>query len=195
MLIHTADPVAFFDPVDARNERLEELAVHPDWSFHGDEFPSFERLLDAFEAVVAAHPQTTFIGAHVACCAEDLAWVGRMLDTYPNLHLDFSQRIAELGRQPRAARRLFVAHADRVLFGTDELPPRREAYERLLPLPRDGRRALRLLARPRRPVAAGPLADLGPRPPARDARRDLPRQRGASARALTARVDKAGPLR
>ena len=129
ILIHTADPIAFFAPADARNERLEELAVHPDWAFHGDEFPSFERLLDAFEAVVAAHPQTTFIGAHVACCAEDLAWVGRMLDTYPNLHLDFSQRIAELGRQPRAARRLFVEHADRVLFGTDELPPRREAYE------------------------------------------------------------------
>lgn len=129
ILIHTADPIAFFTPADARNERLEELTVHPDWAFHGDEFPSFERLLDAFEAVVAAYPQTTFIGAHVACCAEDLAWVGRMLDTYPNLHLDFSQRIAELGRQPRAARRLFVEHADRVLFGTDELPPRREAYE------------------------------------------------------------------
>jgi predicted TIM-barrel fold metal-dependent hydrolase len=129
VLIHTADPIAFFAPADARNERLEELTVHPDWAFHGAEFPSFERLLDAFEAVVAAHPQTTFIGAHVACCAEDLAWVGRMLDTYPNLHLDFSQRIAELGRQPRAARRLFVDHPDRILFGTDELPPRREAYE------------------------------------------------------------------
>src|SRR3954469_24788573 len=129
VLIHTADPIAFFAPVDARNERLEELTVHPDWAFHGDEFPSFERLLNAFEAVVAANPRTTFIGAHVACCAEDLGWVGRMLDTYPNLHLDISQRIAELGRQPRAARRLFVEHADRVLFGTDELPPRREAYE------------------------------------------------------------------
>jgi predicted TIM-barrel fold metal-dependent hydrolase len=129
VLMHTADPKAFFTPVDAENERLEELAVHPEWSFHGPEFPRFERLLEAFEAVVAAHPATTFIGAHVACCAEDLAWVARMLDAYPNLHLDFSQRIAELGRQPRAARRLFTEHADRVLFGTDELPPRRAAYE------------------------------------------------------------------
>jgi predicted TIM-barrel fold metal-dependent hydrolase len=129
VLIHTADPIAFFAPADARNERLEELTAHPDWAFHGPDFPSFERLLEAFEAVVAGHPRTTFIGAHVACCAEDLAWVARMLDSYPNLHLDFSQRIAELGRQPRAARRLFVEHADRVLFGTDELPPRREAYE------------------------------------------------------------------
>jgi predicted TIM-barrel fold metal-dependent hydrolase len=129
VLIHTADPIAFFAPADATNERLEELAVHPEWRFDAPEFPSFERLLEAFEAVVASNPRTTFIGAHVACCAEDLAWVSRMLRSYPNLHLDFSQRIAELGRQPRAARRLFVDHADRVLFGTDELPPRRGAYE------------------------------------------------------------------
>jgi predicted TIM-barrel fold metal-dependent hydrolase len=129
VLIHTADPIAFFTPVDAENERLEELGVHPEWSFHGPQFPSFERLMEALEAVVAAHPQTTFIGAHVLCCAEDLGWVARMLDTYPNVYLDFSQRIGELGRQPRAARRLFTEHADRVLFGTDELPPRREAYE------------------------------------------------------------------
>jgi predicted TIM-barrel fold metal-dependent hydrolase len=129
VLIHTADPIAFFTPVDHENERLEELGRHPEWSFHGPEFPSFERLLEAFEAIVAAHPGTTFIGAHVACCAEDLAWVGRMLDAYPNLHLDFSARIAELGRQPRAARRLFVEHADRVLFGTDAFPPSRAAYE------------------------------------------------------------------
>jgi predicted TIM-barrel fold metal-dependent hydrolase len=129
VLIHTADPIAFFTPVDAANERLEELAAHPEWSFHGPGFPSFERLLEALEAVVAAHSGTTFIGAHVACCAEDLAWVARMLDAYPNLHLDFSARIAELGRQPRAARRLFSEHPDRVLFGTDVFPPSREAYE------------------------------------------------------------------
>jgi predicted TIM-barrel fold metal-dependent hydrolase len=129
VVIHTADPVAFFTPVDAANERLEELTVHPEWSFHGPEFPTFERLMEALEAVVAAHPGTTFIGAHVACCAEDLAWVGRMLDAYPNLHLDFSARIAELGRQPRATRRLFLDHPDRVLFGTDVFPPSREAYE------------------------------------------------------------------
>jgi predicted TIM-barrel fold metal-dependent hydrolase len=129
VLIHTADPIAFFTPADAENERLEELGRHPEWSFHGPQFPSFERLLEAFEAIVAAHPGTTFIGAHVACCAEDLAWVARMLDAYPNLHLDFSARIAELGRQPRAARRLFTEHPDRIVFGTDVFPPGRAAYE------------------------------------------------------------------
>jgi predicted TIM-barrel fold metal-dependent hydrolase len=123
ILIHVADPVAFFDPVDERNERLEELLVHPEWSFADPRFPRFDRLIRALEAVVAAHPATTFIGAHVGCFAEDLAWVGRMLSTYPNFHVDIAARIAELGRQPRAASRLFTEHPDRVLFGIDLFPP------------------------------------------------------------------------
>jgi predicted TIM-barrel fold metal-dependent hydrolase len=123
IVIHVADPVAFFEPVDERNERLEELLVHPEWSFADPRFPRFDRLIEALEAVVAAHPVTTFIGAHVGCFAEDLAWVGRMLSAYPNFHVDIAARIAELGRQPRVARRLFMEHPDRVLFGVDLFPP------------------------------------------------------------------------
>jgi predicted TIM-barrel fold metal-dependent hydrolase len=111
--IHLADPIAFFDPVDERNERLEELFANPDWWFGGPGLPSFDELMVSFEALVARHPRTTFIGAHVACAAEDLAWVGRMLDTYPNLNADIAARIAELGRQPRAARALIERHPDR----------------------------------------------------------------------------------
>lgn len=122
--IHVADPIAFFDPLDATNERLEELLEHPDWWFGDRErLPSFERLVAALEAVVAAHPRTAFIGAHVGCAAEDLGWVGRMLATYPNFHVDIAARIAELGRQPRAARALIERFPDRVLFGTDAFPP------------------------------------------------------------------------
>jgi predicted TIM-barrel fold metal-dependent hydrolase len=123
IMIHIADPVAFFEPVDERNERLEELLVHPEWSFADPRFPRFERLIEALEVVVAGHPATTFIGAHVGCFAEDLAWVGRMLSTYPNFHVDIAARIAELGRQPRAATRLLLEHPDRVLFGIDLFPP------------------------------------------------------------------------
>jgi predicted TIM-barrel fold metal-dependent hydrolase len=128
VLIHTADPVAFFDPVDGTNERLEELLAHPDWSFCDPRFPRFGRLMDALEAVVANHPRTTFIGAHVGCNAEDLRWVGGMLDRHPNFNVDISARLGELGRQPRAARRLVVSHPDRVLFGTDAFPPDAETY-------------------------------------------------------------------
>jgi predicted TIM-barrel fold metal-dependent hydrolase len=127
--IHVADPVVFFDPVDERNERLEELLANPDWWFGDrDLFPPFERIIESFEALVARHPATTFVGAHVACYAEDLGWVDRMLSTYPNLYADVAARIAELGRQPRRARELFLKHPERILFGTDLYPPSRDIY-------------------------------------------------------------------
>jgi predicted TIM-barrel fold metal-dependent hydrolase len=126
--IHLADPIAFFDPIDERNERLEELLAHPDWWFGAQGLPSFDELMISFEALVARHPDTTFIGAHVACAAEDLAWVDRMLETYRNLYADIAARIAELGRQPRAARAVIERHHDRVVFGTDLFPPTREMY-------------------------------------------------------------------
>jgi len=119
VLIHTADPKAFFLPIDATNERWEELKRHPEWSFAGPGFPSYDELIEQFLHIVARHPQTTFIGAHVASSAEDLSAVCRWLDTYPNLHVDLAARIAELGRQPYTSREFFLRYADRILFATD----------------------------------------------------------------------------
>jgi predicted TIM-barrel fold metal-dependent hydrolase len=119
---HVADPVAFFRPIDGRNEAYEQLLARPDWSFTDPRFPSFERLILAMERVVAGHPRTVFVAVHGGCYAENLSWVGRMLDQHQNFHIDIAARIAQLGRQPRAFRELVVRHPDRVLFGSDILP-------------------------------------------------------------------------
>ncbi|BAJ62440.1 MULTISPECIES: amidohydrolase family protein [Anaerolinea] len=122
VLIHIADPVAFFDPIDETNERWEELGAHPDWSFPSPPFPPFLEIVNALHRLVKRHPQTTFIGAHVGCYAENLAWVGSVLDDCPNFFVDIAARIGELGRQPYTARRFFLKYADRILFGTDVGP-------------------------------------------------------------------------
>ncbi len=122
VLIHVADPVAFFDPLDETNERWEELQAHPDWHFPSPPFPALMTLMNQFANLVARHPQTTFIGAHVGCYAENLGWVGQLLDRCPNFYIDISARISELGRQPYTARRFFLQYADRILFGTDAGP-------------------------------------------------------------------------
>ncbi|MBE3124023.1 MAG: amidohydrolase family protein [Planctomycetes bacterium] len=127
VMIHVADPVAFFDQVDNTNERWEELQGHPDWQFLSPPYPPFLSILEAFARLVQRHPQTTFIGAHVGCYAENLDWVSDLLDRCPNLYVDISARIGELGRQPYTARRFFLQHAERILFGLD-MGPHLEAY-------------------------------------------------------------------
>jgi predicted TIM-barrel fold metal-dependent hydrolase len=122
VMIHVADPVAFFDPLDETNERWEELHAHPDWQFPSPPFPSFMMIMEGLANLVARHPQTTFIGAHVGCYSENLQWVGQLLDRCPNFYVDISARISELGRQPYSSRRFFLQHADRILFGTDVGP-------------------------------------------------------------------------
>ncbi len=121
VMFHTADPAAFFLPIDPTNERYEELAAHPDWSFHGSQFSKSE-LLDQRDRVFARHPNTTFVAAHVAESGEDLARVASLLESRPNVYIDISARTPELGRQPYSARSFFLRFADRILFGTDLLP-------------------------------------------------------------------------
>ncbi len=122
ILIHTADPVAFWAPLDRHNERIDELQEMPSWWFGGPEHPSFDRLMAALADVVRRAPGTTFIGAHVGCAAEDLDWVSALMDECPNFHVDLGGRLGELGRQPRRFARLVERHPDRVLFGTDAFP-------------------------------------------------------------------------
>ncbi len=119
VIMHVADPVAFFQPIDEKNERWEELNRHPEWSFYGDKFPSREELLAARNRVIKRHRGTTFIGAHFANNSEDLAVVAKWLDEYPNLVIELASRISELGRQPYTARKFFIKYQDRILFGTD----------------------------------------------------------------------------
>lgn len=120
--IHVSDPEAFFLPVDRFNERYEELIHNPKWSFYGPQFPSKLELLEARDRMFARHPNTTFIALHVANWPENLDYVSALLDRLPNVMVEFGAREAELGREPRRARRFFLEYQDRILFGTDMTP-------------------------------------------------------------------------
>jgi predicted TIM-barrel fold metal-dependent hydrolase len=119
--IHTSDPEAFFLPIDRYNERYEELHAHPDWSFHGKDFPSNRELQEARRNVIRRHPKTQFVCLHTAD-SEDLPYVSECLDAHRNMHVDIAARIGELGRQPRTARKFLDRYQDRVVFGTDASP-------------------------------------------------------------------------
>jgi predicted TIM-barrel fold metal-dependent hydrolase len=118
--IHTADPRAFFEPATPRNERYEELALNPEWSFHGKLPWTWAELLEQQLRVVARHPRTTFISVHFGGAAEEPDRVAAALERYPNLYLDLAARFGEFGRHPAEQMRAFlVRFADRILFGTD----------------------------------------------------------------------------
>ena len=119
VVIHVADPVAFFDPLDETNERWEELTANPDWQFPSPPYPQFSVIVEGLAKLIKKHPQTIFIGAHVGCYAENLSWVAELIAHCPNFYIDISARIGELGRQPYTSRQFFIEHSDRILFGSD----------------------------------------------------------------------------
>ncbi len=129
VLIHVADPPAFFQPLNRRNERWAELNRHRDWHFwpvrktpDGRGFPRHAELIDEFDRLVARHPQTTFIGAHLASSGDDLERLSAMLRAHANLSVDIAARVNELGRQPYTAHHFIEEFQDRVLLGTDTGP-------------------------------------------------------------------------
>ena len=120
VLIHTAEPALFWEPKDKNNERWLELKQKPSrYRGSSDFFPSFEELLEEQHDIFRKHPQTIFINAHMGWMANDLDRMSSHLDKYPNVMTEIGAVLAELGRQPRRARKFMVDYQDRVMFGKD----------------------------------------------------------------------------
>lgn len=123
VLIHSADPAPFWQPRDADNERLLELMERPGRYRPPDEYPPFEQILAEQHDMFRKHPDTIFIDAHLGWLGNDLARLGELFDEMPNVYTEIGAVLAELGRQPRTARRFLIDHQDRVLFGKDSWRP------------------------------------------------------------------------
>jgi predicted TIM-barrel fold metal-dependent hydrolase len=133
VIIHTADPKPFWDPLDEKNERWLELVTHPERKRAADNPASWEQLIEEQHHLFKKHPNTTFIAAHFGWYANDLDHLGKLLDSLPNVVVEFGAVIAELGRQPRAAKKFFEKYQDRILFGKDSwVPDEYATYFRVL---------------------------------------------------------------
>ena len=123
VLIHTAEPATFFEPIDKKNERWLELKQFPGRARPPEKYPTWETLMTEQHNLFARHPKTIFINAHLGWMGGNLAELGRLMDRLPNMYTEIGAVLAELGRQPRAAREFFVKHKNRVLFGKDIWEP------------------------------------------------------------------------
>ena len=119
VLIHSADPASFWKPKDKNNERWLELKQKPNRYRNPALFPSFESIIAEQHNVFEKHPKTIFINAHLGWMGNDLDRLSSHLDKYPNVVTEIGAVLAELGRQPKRARKFFIDHQDKILFGKD----------------------------------------------------------------------------
>ena len=133
VLIHTADPKPFWDPVDEHNERWLELVTHPRRKREANDPEPWEQLIAEQHRMFKKHPSTTFIAAHFGWYPNDLGKLGSLLNEMPNMMIEFGAIIAELGRQPKAAKQFFEQYQNRIMFGKDSWVPEEYAtYFRVL---------------------------------------------------------------
>jgi predicted TIM-barrel fold metal-dependent hydrolase len=126
VMIHVSDPPARFQPVGPANERWEagQWRSNPDGNYYNTGRPGVEEIFQHRENMLARHPDTRFVLAHLASLGFDLKRVGELLDKFPNSDVEISARVQELGRQPYSGRAFLIKYQDRVLFGSDGNPGR-----------------------------------------------------------------------
>ncbi len=124
VLIHAADPKPFWDDFDADNERWLELKTHPRRKRGATNPVPWEQIIAEQHSMFKKHPKTNFINAHMGWYANDLGKLGELLDEMPNMYVGIGAIIAELGRQPRFAKKFFEKYQDRILFGKDSWKPK-----------------------------------------------------------------------
>ncbi len=133
VLIHTADPKQFWEDADEHNERWLELLTYPNRKRSNTDPAPWQDMIQQQHNIFRRHPKTTFVNAHFGWYAADLSHLGKLMDSFPNMYTEFGAVIAELGRQPKAAKAFFEKYQDRILFGKDSwVPAEYSTYFRVL---------------------------------------------------------------
>ncbi len=123
VLIHAADPKSFWDDFNGDNERWLELKTHPRRKRSDSDPASWEQIIGEQHDMFKKHPKTTFINAHMGWYANNLGKLSELMEEIPNMNVEIGAIIAELGRQPRFAKKFFEKYQDRILFGKDSWKP------------------------------------------------------------------------
>jgi uncharacterized protein len=134
VIIHSADPASFWQPVNQFNERWLELKTHPGRkreTSKGDF--SFEEIIEQQHKIIAKHKNTKFISAHMGWYPNNLGKLDSLLTAMPNMYVEIGAVISEIGRQPRTSNKFFTKWQDKILFGKDSWVPKEyETYFRVL---------------------------------------------------------------
>ena len=123
VLMHSADPMWFWRPLDERNFWRGVLEGGcENWMYYRTGSPCREELLGERDNMLTRHRETKFVAPHLASLADDPLMFEESLEEHSNLYADISARLPSMVRTPR--RREIWAEIcrrfpDRILFGTD----------------------------------------------------------------------------
>jgi predicted TIM-barrel fold metal-dependent hydrolase len=100
------------------------FAEHPQYHMYlHPEQPSYEALMAARDRFLAAHPDLSFVGAHLASLEWDVDLLARFLDEFPNAVVDMAARMTQLQyqsvRDRGRVRAFLIRYQDRILYGSD----------------------------------------------------------------------------
>lgn len=118
MNFHCGDPKWMYEPMDAHNDLLFES-----YYFRLDNkknILNLDQLIGTLENTLKKHPKNIIICPHFINQTYNLNNLGKLLDKYPNLYADCSQRESYLAAIPRFAKKFIEKYADRILYGTDQ---------------------------------------------------------------------------
>ena len=122
VLLHTADPINNWLPLNEKNPSLKSLSEKHEWYFGDGRHYARLDLLAQRERVLARHPKTVFVNAHWGCYPEDLDHLVRLFETYPNFYVDTEPskiRIVPKGKVHTDHRQILIDYADRTMYGSD----------------------------------------------------------------------------
>ncbi len=127
--VHMGDPRWMYEPMDEHNDLLFEALYFRRDNKKDDK--DLAGMLQVLENAVKKHPRVTFVACHFANQTYDLNQLGRLLDKYPNLYADCSQRESYLAAIPRFAKQFIEKYSNRIVYGTDQgysLPMYRNSF-------------------------------------------------------------------
>ena len=126
VLGHQGEPKNCWLPVDEMTVQSDKdyFSNHPEYHMYlHDEYPDYQKHIDARDAILDRHPNLQFIGLHLASLEWSLDEVAARLDRYPHLAVDLAERISHLyyhaAENQQKVIDFFEQYQDRIIYGTD----------------------------------------------------------------------------
>ncbi len=123
LIAHIGEPKNCWLPLESMTVNNDKAYFKENPQYHmylHPEDPSYERLVQSRDNVLARHPDLKLVGAHLGSLEWDVDELAERLDLYPNFAVDMAARVCHFQVQDREKVRAFIIkYQDRLLYATD----------------------------------------------------------------------------